>query len=69
MAPSLFPKKDFSRTLNDSNGYGHLFIDRIRGRGWDGLVYDNTDNVFYCEDLIKKFYESINLSTINLDQH
>jgi len=38
--------------------------------GWYGLVYDNVDvDVFCCPDLVKKFYESIDPTIINLDQH
>jgi len=29
MAPSIFAEKDFARILNDVNGYGHIFLDRI----------------------------------------
>ena len=32
------------------------------------MVYDNVDvDVFYCPDLIKKFYANIDPSSINLD--
>jgi len=49
MAPSIFLEKDFAKILNDNNGYGYMFIDRIRERVWYGLVYDNVDvDVFYC---------------------
>jgi len=30
MAPTIFSKLDFSRILNDVQGYGTVFLDRIR---------------------------------------
>jgi len=38
MAPSIFAEKDFSRILNDVNGYGHIFLNRIRERHGITLV-------------------------------
>ena len=68
MAPTIFVEKDFSRILTDVNQCDHVFIDRIRERNFYTLVYDNTDfNSFYCPDLVKQFYTSIDASTINLD--
>ena len=33
-------------------------------------MYENTDvDVYYCPDLVKKFFISIDPSTINLDQN
>jgi len=47
-----------------------MFIDRIRERGWYGLVYNNTSvDVYYCPDLVKQFYEHLDPAIINLDQH
>ena len=43
MAPTIFPKKKFSRIFNDVQGYGTVLLDRIRERQWYGLVYDNSD--------------------------
>ena len=40
----IYPKKDFSRIINDVNGYGHIFFDRIKERHWHELLYDNTDD-------------------------
>jgi len=70
MALSIFLEKNFSRILNDLNGYGHVFVDHIGERWWYRLVYDNTDvDVFYCSDLARKFYTSIDTSSIDLDQN
>ena len=56
MAPNLFAEKDFSKIFCDHNGYGHIFIDRIRAWDWYTLVYDNTDNdAFYCPELVTSF--------------
>ena len=47
-----------------------MFIHRIRERGWYRLVYENTEvDVYYCPDLVKKFYMNIDPSMINLDQN
>ena len=68
MVPSIFPDKDFSSILNDNNEYGYMFMEKIRERGWYGLVYTNVVvDVLYCPDLVKKFYENIDPSTIKLD--
>jgi len=70
MASSLFPEKDFSRLLSDLNGYRHIFIDRIRERGWYTLVYDNTDvDMFYCPDLVRKFYTDIDTTSVDLNRN
>ena len=37
----------------DFNGYGIVFMDRIRERRWYGLVYDNEDgDAFYFPYLV-----------------
>jgi len=70
MAPSIFQEKDFSRTLSDLNGYGQIFIDCIKKREWYTLVYDNTNvDVFYCPDLVRKFYTGIDTIFIDLNQN
>ena len=67
MAPMLFAEKDFSKILCDPNGYGHLFIDRIRAWDWYALVYDNSDNdTFYCPDLVTLFYNSLDHASVDL---
>ena len=43
MAPTIFLAKDFSRILNDVQGYGTIFLDRIREKQWYDLAYDNSD--------------------------
>ena len=43
MAPTIFAEKIFSRILMDVNGYGTVFMDRIRERHWYGLMYANKD--------------------------
>ena len=69
MAPSIF-SEDFSRILNDVNGYGHVFLDRIRERHWYDLVYDNSEsNAFYCPELVKIFYTCIDTFTIDHDHN
>ena len=55
MAPTVFPEKDFSRILSDVNGYGHVFLDRIRELNWHDLVFDNSNgDVFYYPAIVKK---------------
>ena len=69
MAPTIFPEKDFSYIFNDVQGYGTVFLDRIRERQWYGLVYDNTNlDAYYCPDLVKQFYLGIDVETIDHDQ-
>jgi len=68
MAPTIFLEKDFSRILNDIQGYEIVFLDRIRERQWYGLVYENSDgDTFYCPDLVRKFYLGIDTDSIKLD--
>ena len=68
MAPTIFPEKDFSRILNDVQDYGTIFLDRIWERQWYGLVYDNSAvDIFYCPDLVRKYYLGIDTDSINLD--
>jgi len=68
MVPSFFTEKDFSRILNNVNGYGIVFLDRIRERQWYGLVYDNSEyDAYYCPALVTKFYTHLDASTIDLD--
>jgi len=65
MAPSIFAEEDFSRIFNDVNGYRHTILDRIRERNWYKLVYVNTNvEIFYCPELMKKFYLNIDTNTI-----
>ena len=52
------------------NGYGHVFLDRIRERNWYDLVYDNSEfDAYYYPELVKKFYTCIGTATIDLDHH
>ena len=70
MASSIFTEKYFSRILSDINGYGHVFLDRIRERNWYSLVYDNSEfEAYYCPELVKRFYTCIYTTTIDLDDH
>jgi len=47
MVPTIFVEF-FSKILMDVNGYGTIFINRIRERHWYGLVSDNEDgDAFY----------------------
>jgi len=70
MAPNLFVERDFSILLNDSGGYGHIFVDRIRAWNWYSLVYDNNDyDAYYCPDLVTTFYNSIDHASVNFDTH
>jgi len=70
MAPNLFVEKDYSKIFCDHNGYGHIFIDRIRAWDWYSLVYDNTDNdAFYCPELVTSFYNSIDHASVNFDTY
>ena len=67
MAPSIFSEKDFGKILCDSNGYGHMFLDRIRAWDWYNLVYDNSENdAFYCPELVTLFYTSIDHASVNV---
>ena len=60
MALTIFAEKDFSRIFTDINGYGHVFLDRIREWNWFTLVYDNSEyEVYYCPELV-------NISTLVL---
>jgi len=70
MAPSIFAEKDFARILSDVNGYGHTFLDRIRAWDWYALIYDNSDyEAYYCPELVKLFYTSINHASVNFDTY
>ena len=70
MAPSLFAEKDYSKIFSDNNGYGHIFIDRIHSWDWYSLVYDNSDHdAFYCPELVKSFYTSIDHASVNFDTY
>ena len=70
MAPSIFTKNDFSCIFNSVNGYGHVFLDRIRERNWYELIYDNTNiDVFYYPELVKKIYLGIDTTTIDLEHN
>ena len=61
-------EKDFSRIFSDVNGYGHIFLDRIREWNWYELVYDNSDHeAYHCPELVKLFYTSIDQASINFD--
>ena len=69
MAPTIFPEKDFTRTYRHVNGYGHVFLNRIREHNWYELVYDNNnEDVFYYPGIVNKFYSGIDTNTIGLDQ-
>ena len=69
IAPSIFPEKDLSRIFRDVKGYGYVFLDRIRERNWYELVYNNSnEDVFYCPNIVNKFYSGIDTNTIGLDQ-
>ena len=62
------PEKDFSRIFTDVQGYGTVFLDRIRERQWYKLVYNNTDlDAYYFPDLVKEFYLGIVVTTIDHD--
>ena len=66
MALSIFAEKDFARIFSDVNDYGHIFLDRIRAWDWYRLVYDNSDHEsYYCPELVKLFYNSIDSKSIN----
>ena len=68
MAPSIFTEKDFSRIFSDINGYGHIFLDRIREWNWYALVYDNSDHeAYHCPEPVKLFYASLDQASINFD--
>jgi len=70
MAPNLFVEKNYSKIFCDRNGYGHIFIDRIRAWDWYSLVYDNSDNdAFYCPDLVTSFYNSIDHASVNFETY
>ena len=70
MAPSIFAEKDFSKIVNDVNGYGYVFLDSIRERHWYDLVYDNSESdAFYCPDLVKIFYTCIDTQTFDHDHN
>ena len=70
MVPSIFVEKDFSRILTDTNGYDHVFLDRIREKNWYGLAYDNSEfDAYYCPEIVKKFYTCIDTATIDVDHH
>ena len=70
MAPTIFAEKDFSRILSNVSGYGHVFFDRIREWNWSTLIYDNYEyEAFYCHELVKIFYSSIDLTTMDLDNN
>ena len=68
--PSIFAEKDFARILSDVNGYGHIFLDRIRAWDWYALVYDMSDHeAYYCPELITLFYNFIDQASINFDTY
>jgi len=68
MAPSIFAEKDFARILSDLNGYGHIFLDRIRAWDWYALIYEYSDHeAYYCPELVKLFYTSIDHASVNFD--
>jgi len=68
MAQTIFAEKDFSRTQNNVNGYGIVFLDQIRERQWYSLVYDNSEyDTYYCPALVTKFYTHLDASTIDLN--
>jgi len=70
MALIVFSEKDFSWLFSDVNGYGHVFLDRIREWNWNTLVYDNSEyEAYYCPGLVKLFYTNLNQATIDLDTH
>jgi len=70
MAPSIFAEKDFARILSDVNGYGHIFLDRIRAWDWYALIYDNSDHeAYYCPELVKLFYNFIDYASVNFDTY
>ena len=70
LAPTFFAEKDLARILSDVIGYGYVFFDRIREWNWFTLVYDNSEyEVYYCPELVKIFYFSIDQTIINLDAH
>ena len=70
MAPSIFAEKDFSQILSDIHGYGHIFLDRIRAWDWYALIYDNSDSeAYYCPELVKLFYTSIDHASVNFDTY
>jgi len=70
MAPSIFAEKDFARILSDVSDYGHVFLDRIRAWDWYELVNDNSDHeAYYCPELVKLFYTSIDQASINFDTY
>ena len=66
MAPTLFVERDFSKILNNQEGYGHIFLDRMHAWNWYPLVYDNTNNdAYYCPDLVNTFYNSLDHASVN----
>ena len=70
MAPNLYVERDFSILLNDSRGYGHIFVDRIHAWNWYSLVYDNNEHdAYYCPDLVTTFYNSIDQASVNHDTY
>ena len=70
MAPNLYVERDFSVLLNESGGYGHIFVDRIRAWNWYSLVYDNNEHdAYYCPDLVTTFYNSIDQASVNHDTY
>ena len=70
MEPTICAEKKISRILTDVNGYGTIFVDRIRERHWYRLVYDKDESdAFYCPDVVAQFYTNIGTSTIDHDLH
>ena len=68
MAPSIFARKDFARIFSDINGYGYIFLDRIREWNWYALVYDNSyHEAYHCPKLVKLFCASLDQASINFD--
>jgi len=66
MAPSIFIERDFGKILSDANGYGYVFLERIRAWNWYTLVYDNSEtDAFYCPELVTMFYTHIDQASID----
>ena len=66
MAPQIFAEKDFGQILIDPNGYGHVFLERIRARNWYNLIYDRSETEsFYCPELVKMFYTHLDHASVD----
>ena len=47
-----------------------MFLDRIREWNWSTLIYDNSEyKAFCCPELVKIFYSSIDMTTMDLDNN